>query len=269
MHPSASRDRSTITVTALSFDAFFEGRRIVGPRWKRSARGVVDADRRHATDPLGSFDQHAGVADDGVPAGHPRDPEAAGDRGHGGVVMAQAVDGPGDRSGAELGPRSGEGVLLGPGQTRTTRLGAAPDPLLPAHPHRPAERGRVMHDLDPTAVADGDDAAVGAAGQGLLGLHRDHDMAVVIDAHLEDVKALDTEQLISPRTACDHGPTPTVGHVRVSLLAAWSPPIVEALTPVHGPDTPRASSPSTTLNWEEPVISRCGSSPLLRPLLRA
>ena len=109
-----------------------------------------------------------------------------------------------------------------------------------------------MQDLDPTAVADGDDAAVGAAGQGLLGLHRDHDVAVVIDAHLEDVKALDTEQLISPRTACDHGPTPTVGHVRVSLLAAWSPPIVEALTPVHGPDTPRASSPSTTLNWEEP-----------------
>ena len=87
-----------------------------------------------------------------------------------------------------------------------------------------------MEDLDPTAVPDSNNAAVRAAGQGQVGLHRDYDLAVVLGGHVEDVQALDTEQLISPRTACDRGPTSTVGHVRVSLLAAWSPPIVEALT---------------------------------------
>ena len=118
MQPSASRDRSTITVTALSFDAFFEGRQIVGPRSKRSARGVIDPDRAHATDPLGPSDQGRGRALKAVPGRHPGHPETAGDRRDGGVVVTQRADRPVDRAGAELGPRGSDGVLLGPRQPR-------------------------------------------------------------------------------------------------------------------------------------------------------
>ena len=152
-----------------------------------------------------------------------------------------------------LAPRGSDGVLLGPRQPRARRLRAAPDPLGPPHPHRASERRRVVQEVHPPAVPDRDNSAVRAPRQRLVGLDVDEQPPVLSRGHLQDVESLDTEQSISPRTARDRGPTPRVGHVRAFPSAAWSPLIVEALTLVYSPDTPPASSTSTTLNWEEPV----------------
>ncbi len=67
---------------------------------------------------------------------------------------------------------------------------------------------------------------------------------------IQDVESFDTERSISPRTACDRGPTPTVGHVKALHSAASSPPIVKALTSVIPGDTPPRPSTSTMLNVE-------------------
>jgi len=109
-----------------------------------------------------------------------------------------------------------------------------------------------VQDLHPPAVTDRDHTAVRAARQRGVGLDIDHEPAVVSGGHVEDMQSLDTEQSISPRTARDRGPTPTVGHVRAFPSAASSPLIVKALTPAYDPDTPPVPSTSTTLNWEGP-----------------
>jgi hypothetical protein len=61
-------------------------------------------------------------------------------------------------------------------------------------------------------VPDGHDAAVQAAGERPVGLHRDHELAVIADLHVEDVQPLDTEQSISPQTARGRGRARRVHH---------------------------------------------------------
>jgi len=57
----------------------------------------------------------------------------------------------------------------------TTRgFGAAPDPLVPPHPHRRAEARGVVQDLDVPAVADRDHPAVRTTGQISVGLNVQH-----------------------------------------------------------------------------------------------
>ena len=68
---------------------------------------------------------------------------------------------------------------------------------------------------DPTAVADRDHTAGRAPRQGLVGLHIQHDRALLARGDVEDVDALDTEDFIGPGAPGHTGTTYTVGHVRV------------------------------------------------------
>ena len=88
-----------------------------------------------------------------------------------------------------------------------------------------------------------------------VGLDIDAVNAVVICADVEQVHALDTEELIGPRTPRPYrrghrGHTRTVRHRQVFRSAAWSPLIVKALTPSQPPDTPSVTDDSTMLNSE-------------------
>jgi len=121
--------------------------------------------------------------------------------------------------------------------------------LAQRHRNRAAEGRRVVQDLHPPAVTDRDHTAVRQRG---VRLDVDHEPAVVVGGHVKDMQSLDTKQSISPRTAHDRGPTPTVGHVKAFPSAASSPLIVKALTRAYDPDTPPIPSTATTLNWEGP-----------------
>ena len=72
-----------------------------------------------------------------------------------------------------------------------------------------------MQAYDPAAVADRDDTAGAAAREDLVGLDVEHHRAVVAGGDVEDVNALDTEELIGPGAPRHTGTTHTVGHVRV------------------------------------------------------
>jgi hypothetical protein len=57
----------------------------------------------------------------------------------------------------------------------------------------------VQH-LDTATVTDRHHTAVRAPGQRLVELHIEHQQAIVAGGHLEDMEAVNTEDLISPRT---------------------------------------------------------------------
>jgi hypothetical protein len=151
--------------------------------------------------------------------------------------------------GGELGAGRGVGLDLGPCPTSTRRFGTPPDPLAPSHPHRPSEARSVVQQLDSAAVADRDHPAVRTASEDVVGLDLEQHAAVLAGGHIEDVHALDTEQFISPRTPPAKRRRRPAGTRRVrqrqglSGEAAWSPPIVKALTPSQLADTP-SSTPS-------------------------
>ena len=165
------------------------------------------------------------------------------------VSSPQRVDRPRRRPGGELGAGRGVGLDLGPGPTSTRRFGTPPDPLAPSHPHRPSEARSVVQQLDSAAVADRDHPAVRTASEDVVGLDLEQHAAVLAGGHIEDVHALDTEQFISPRTPPAKRRRRPAGTRRVrqrqglSGEAAWSPPIVKALTPSQLADTP-SSTPS-------------------------
>ena len=156
------------------------GHGLVGRGHPRGSPDVfVHADRLHATDPSGNLDECLGVRLDRAPTGVPRDAEMAGDRGHCGVVVPQRIDRPRHRPRRELRPWRREGVVLGPRRSRTSRLPAPPDPLEPPHPHRAGEAGRVVQHLDTATVTDRHHTEVRAPGQRLVGLHIEHQHAIV------------------------------------------------------------------------------------------
>ena len=151
--PSASRVRSTITVTALSVENTLDGRQMC------SSAPIVFTPRT-----LRDLDECLSVRLDRAPTGVAREAEMAGDRGHGGVVPLR-IDRPRHRPRRELRPWRREGVVLGPRRSRTSRLPARPDPLEPPHPHRAGEAGHVVQHLDTATVTDRHHTAVRAPGQ--------------------------------------------------------------------------------------------------------
>lgn len=244
------------------------GHGLVGRGHPRGSPDVfVHADRLHATDPSGNLDECLGVRLDRAPTGVPRDAEMAGDRGHGGVVVPQRIDRPRHRPRRELRPWRREGVVLGPRRSRTSRLPAPPDPLEPPHPHRAGEAGRVVQHLDTATVTDRHHTAVRAPGQRLVGLHIEHQHAIVAGGHLEDMEAVNTEDLISPRTPGGAGRTRRVQHrqgLSFSSLVAADREGPDAFYPA---DTPQTAKPSSTLIWEGPVKdakTEVGCCPLVR-----
>lgn len=129
-----------------------------------------------------------------------------------GVVMAQRIDRPVDRSRRGASPWWRQVVALGPRPAATRRFRTSPDPLEPAHQYRPTEARRVVENLDPATVPDRDHAALRASGQCLVGLDIAHQQAILASAHLKDVQALDTEEFISPRTPRGRKRAGTVSH---------------------------------------------------------
>src|SRR5204862_8038666 len=120
---------------------------------------------------------------------------------------------------------------------------------------RQYRRVRSLSRIDPQAVAlrfwvTG--ALAGSRGiwvsrSGMVGLHIEHQHAIVAGGHLEDMEAVNTEDLISPSTPGGAGRTR-----RVRLLPA---------------DTPQTAKPSSTLIWEVPVKdtkTEVGCCPLVR-----
>ena len=57
-----------------------------------------------------------------------------------------------------------------------------------------------MQHLDTATVTDRHHTAVRAPGQRLVGLHIEHQHAIVAGRHLEDMEGVDNEDPISPRT---------------------------------------------------------------------
>ena len=164
------------------------------------------------------------------------------------------VDRPRRRPGGELGAGRGVGLDLGPGPTSTRWFGTPPDPLAPSHPHRTSEARSVVQQLDSAAVADRDHPAVRTASEDVVGLDLEQHAAVLAGGHIEDVRALDTEQFISPRTPPVKRRGRPAGTRRVrqrqglSGEGAWSPPIVKALTPSQLADTPSKHAQSRALS---------------------
>lgn len=122
-----------------------------------------------ALDPTGPRQVALGLGLDRRPGGVPVHPEVAGDRGHRGVVVAQRVDRPPDRSCGQLRAGLGVGMVLGPRTGRTALLAASSDPLVPARQHRATEARRVMEPHDTAAVTHRADPALGTAGQDFVG----------------------------------------------------------------------------------------------------
>ena len=81
------------------------------------------------------------LAADYLPQGVPVHPQVPGQRRNGGVVMGQRSGRPGHRPARQGGPQRDQRVGLGPRPRRAGRLGTAPHPLAPHHPHRQPETG--------------------------------------------------------------------------------------------------------------------------------
>lgn len=110
-----------------------------------------------------------------------------------------------------------------------------------------------MQHLDTATVTDRHHTAGRAPGQRLVGLHIEHQHAIVAGGHLEDMEAVTPK--ISSARAHQEVPGAHVGcnTVRVFRSAAWSPLIVKALTP---------STPLTRRRQRSPLTCSSGKGPL-------
>ena len=127
-------------------------------------------------------------------------------------------------------------MLLGERYPGAVRVRAPPDALGPEQPHGSAETRDVMEPDRPSAMAHGDDAAVGTAGDILTGLDAQNQTGRR-RRDRTDVDALDTQQRIRTRAPPAVGTTHRVIHVRVSLGIGLlgRNQFKEALTSCEGP----------------------------------
>lgn len=79
-----------------------------------------------------------------------------------------------------------EGVLLSERADMAGRLRRAPDPLVPAHPHRHSEPGDVRGLVDSAALPHGDHAAAWAAAHVAVG-PQGQDQPLRLAVHIGDV----------------------------------------------------------------------------------
>jgi hypothetical protein len=87
-------------------------------------------------------------------SGLPGDAEIMGQRRQRGVVIAERIGGPPDRSHRQHCPRRRDRMLLGKRRRGTTRLEASPDSAQPAHHRRPAQAGRVVQHSAAAVMSD-------------------------------------------------------------------------------------------------------------------
>ena len=133
---------------------------------------LVDAEGRHALEPVGVSDPCCGFDLRDPPQGVPTHAETTGQRRDRGVVFRQGVDRPGDRPAGQRRPVSSQRMLLGERADRAHRFGAPEDPLAPHHHHRAVPERGVSQQVLPAPVRDRDHTA-GAASLDLLdGLHK-------------------------------------------------------------------------------------------------
>jgi hypothetical protein len=90
----------------------------------------------------------------GEGSGLPGDAEMMGQRRQRGVVIAERIGGPPDRSPRQHCPRRRDRMLLGKRRRGTTRLEASPDSAQPAHHRRPAQAGRVVQHSAAAVMSD-------------------------------------------------------------------------------------------------------------------
>lgn len=138
---------------------------------------LVDAERVHADGPIGAPDATGGLCLDRIPDGEPGDAELMSQGRDRDVETLQRVGRPPNGTGGKFRPCPGQRVLLRERGPRAVQVLAAPDPLGPQQPHRPAETRYVVQGDLAAAVADCDKAAVRATAESSAGLDTQNQIA--------------------------------------------------------------------------------------------
>jgi hypothetical protein len=169
---------------------------------------------------------------DGVPQCVPVHSQVPGQSRHRGVVEGQRVGGPRDRPAGELGPRRDQLMLFAERDHRTSRLGAPPEPLTPAHSGDCAKARRVGSDVISAAVTDRDHSTARAATSIGIGLNGHHKPVTIVAFHTQHMHPGHVEQGIGPSAPARARTTRTVVHVGVFISSG------SLVAPDHeGPDT--------------------------------
>jgi hypothetical protein len=151
---------------------------------------------------------------DRIPTGVPVHPEMSSERRDGGVVVAECIGRPTDRTDGQRRPRRRQIVSLAERDDWTHRFLAEPDPHQPAQQRDPAETRRVVQRPDPAAVPDSHHPARRAARLHLTRLDRQHQTLLSIDLDVEHVHLGDIEDRIGPGAPARTRTTHRVVHRR-------------------------------------------------------
>jgi hypothetical protein len=180
----------------------------------------------------------------------------AGERGDGGVVIAERVDRPPHGPHRQRHPRRRQVVGFAERGRRAGGFSTAPNPHQPADHSDPAEARRVVQRPDPSAVTHREHPAFGAGGRQLTRLHGEDQSLLVVDPYLQDVHVSNIENGIGSGAPARTRATHRVRHRRVLRIpVAWSLPILKGPTPsfLDQHAHPTRSRPSPMLRSEEPV----------------
>ena len=192
---------------------------------------LIDSQGLHTGQAFGLRDPGLGFGLDRGPGGVPGDAEMTGQRRDGGVVMAECVGGPPDRSYRQHRPRRRDRMPLGERCRGTTRLQAPPDSGQPTHHRHSAQAGRVVQHSAAAAVPDREHPTAGTAVLKLIRRDGQHQPLMIIDVNFGHVHAGNVEHRIGPGTPAHTRTTHTVGHRRGLRQTAWSLLILKASTP--------------------------------------